>query len=153
MNKLLIAHRGLIDGPNSELENHPNHIKMQLDNKISCEIDVWYCNSSWWLGHDLPKYSIDINFLKQENLWIHAKNLDALYNLRKLGVNYFWHQSDDYTLTSFGYIWAYPGKELTEMSIAVMPEYISDEYWYKCIQSDCLGICTDYVNKLKSEIA
>ena len=26
-------------------------------------------------------------------------------------LNYFWHQTDDFTLTSHGYIWTYPGKK------------------------------------------
>ena len=34
----------------------------------------------------------------------------------------FEHQEDDVTLTSEGYIWTYPNKQLTDNSIAVLPE-------------------------------
>lgn len=33
--------------------------------------------------------------------------------------NCFWHQEDDYALTSSGYIWTYPDKLLTDKSIIV----------------------------------
>jgi hypothetical protein len=42
-------------------------------------------------------------------------------------LNYFFHQEDDITLTSKGYIWAYPGKQPIKNSIAVMPELNKDD--------------------------
>ena len=30
--------------------------------------------------------------------------------MSKMNCHYFWHQEDDYTITSKGIIWAYPGK-------------------------------------------
>jgi hypothetical protein len=56
-------------------------------------------------------------------------------------MNSFWHQEDDYTLTSHGWIWCYPGKTvpLSYRTIAVMPE-LYDTDWTKFG-----GICSDYV--------
>lgn len=59
--------------------------------------------------------------------------------------NYFWHQEDDVTITSIGYFWTYPGKQLTKNSIAVMPEtkdFIEINNAY--------GICSDYIEKYKN---
>jgi hypothetical protein len=58
-------------------------------------------------------------------------------------LNYFWHQEDDVTLTSKGYIWAYPGKQPIKNSIAVMPELKNDNL------SECIGICSDNISNYK----
>jgi hypothetical protein len=62
--------------------------------------------------------------------YFHAKNVQALAELltlsKTLGFKCFFHDTDDYTITSDGYIWAYPGKELVTGSICVMPERASN---------------------------
>jgi len=146
-----IAHRGLTEGPDSTLENRPEQIMKSLAQGYGCEIDVRFINEKWMLGHDNPNYEVSFEFLEQPNLWIHAKNLDALYILgasRKL--NFFWHQEDNFTLTSQGYIWTYPGHELTEDSIMVMPEYV-DSTLYNAYTAECYAICSDYITKIKSQ--
>lgn len=142
----LIAHRGLTDGPDKELENHPAKIINSLNSGLDCEIDVWLVGSKFYLGHDRPTYDIDNDFLMQPGLWIHTKNLEALECLTTSKLNYFWHQTDDYVITSHKYIWAYPGKKLTEKSICVMPEWHDPKF--KNLNTNCYGICSDYVNKI-----
>lgn len=138
-----ISHRGNIDGANKDRENHPDYIKEALDLGFDVEIDVWQIDNKWYLGHDEPQY--DINFeMNDERLWIHAKNVDALSQLHHLmNPNYFWHQNDEYTLTSKGIIWAYPGKPVPFMSrsIAVLPELYSTDI------RNFYGVCTDYVTR------
>jgi hypothetical protein len=146
----LIAHRGLINGPDINLENKPEQIKLALSQGFDCEIDVWFRNSQWFLGHDHPVYKINFEFLEQPGLWIHAKNLDALYVLgADLKLNFFWHQNDNYTLTSQGYIWTYPDLPLTQNSISVMPEWGHSDL--SSYTPNCFGICSDYVGKLASK--
>jgi glycerophosphoryl diester phosphodiesterase len=41
----LIAHRGLTDGPNKDLENSPEQILKAIDQGFDCEIDLWIINS------------------------------------------------------------------------------------------------------------
>ena len=143
-----IAHRGLINGPDVNLENRPAVIEDALRQGFDCEIDVWYKDQQFFLGHDFPDYQVSFDFLLQKGLWLHAKNLDALYVLgANSQMNYFWHQEDDFTLTSQGYIWTYPGKELTSNSIQVMPEW--EDKSLKNINSTCFGICSDYVERIK----
>ena len=39
-----------------------------------------------------------------------------------LDFNFFWHQKDDFTITSQGFIWCFPGRVLDGKAIAVLPE-------------------------------
>ncbi len=143
---LLIAHRGNIYGPNPEWENNPNYIIETISKGYDVEIDVRLIDGELFLGHDEPQYKINMKFLSQicKNAWIHCKNLEALHFFLKMPeFNCFWHQNDDYTITSHGFIWAFPGKKVTNISIAVMPEYAPEFI----ISKEVYGICTDYVEK------
>lgn len=145
-----IAHRGLIDGPNINLENDPDNIYITLSKGFEVEIDVWKINKEWFLGHDAPKYLVSENFLSQWGLWIHCKNIEALRDIHSISLyNYFWHQNDDFTLTSMGYIWTYPRKAITYRSVLVQPEWDVD--WQEQIKFvECAGICSKYVSDIKS---
>lgn len=139
----LISHRGNINGSNTELENSPDYINKALGKLFDVEIDVWNIYNNWYLGHDEPKYHIDSNFLLNKKLWCHAKNIDALYHMKILGVpNFFWHESDKFTLTSSGYIWTYPNCEVTENSIIVMLDESTK------VNPKIYGVCSDFVQKL-----
>jgi hypothetical protein len=147
---IYISHRGNINGKDVDRENHPDYIDEAISNGYDVEIDIWYKESKIWLGHDNPQYEISMRWLNDRKfkLWIHCKNLDAieLINWFKLdmGLNYFWHESDGVTLTSRGYIWAYPGKQPIKDSIAVLPEIYGDDV------SKCVGICSDIIEKYKN---
>ena len=146
---LLIAHRGNITGPNPEKENHPEYIDKAIACGYNVEIDVWDVSGKLVLGHDVPQYEIDMNFLfdRKNKLWCHAKNVDALSRMIVYGekINCFWHQEDDVTLTSKGYLWTYPGKELTQNSICVKPSPNN-------IPTLCAGICDDEIELIAERI-
>ena len=140
----LISHRGNINGPNKNLENSPEYIKKALDQGFDVEIDVWFQDGNYFLGHDGPQYSIIEEFLQNEKLWCHAKNLRALEKmLANSKIHCFWHQTDTATLTSRNVVWSYPGSEAIQGSICVLPE-IS-----KPISPNCVGVCSDYVSAYK----
>jgi hypothetical protein len=140
---ILISHRGNIDGPNEERENSPNYIMEALDMGYDVEVDVWFVENEFWLGHDSPKFKTDYKLLMNDRLWCHAKNLEALFEMKKYAIHYFWHQTDIVTLTSKNYVWAYPGNQKIKGSIAVMPEIYNDDL------DSCMGICSDYIKKYK----
>ena len=148
----LIAHRGLMNGPDVNLENRPEQIFEALSQGYDCEIDLWVIDSKFYLGHDHPDYEIKENFLSQHGLWIHAKNLSALYYLSKTNLAYFWHQNDDCVITSNGYIWTYPDKELTDRSVRLLPEW-KDPGLTTVVNNQCYAICSDYVKAIKEIIA
>ena len=140
---ILISHRGNINGKSDE-ENHPNHIDIALRQGFDVEIDVWKVNQvEWYLGHDEPQYKVSIDFLKNKKLWCHAKNIEALNKMLKHNIHCFWHQKDDVTLTSKGYMWTYPNKMLTDKSICVLPEKNNEN------PKKCFGICSDYIVNYK----
>ncbi|MDB2655838.1 hypothetical protein N9Y52_04930 [Candidatus Pelagibacter bacterium] len=138
---IFISHRGFINGPDKIIENNPKQIKSLLDQKINVEIDIYFYKNQFYLGHDEPVYEINQSFLENDLLWCHAKNNNALEELKKTKSHFFWHQKDDYTITSRGYIWVYPGKPLIKDSICVLPEQHNLDY------SKCYGVCTDNINK------
>lgn len=140
-----ISHRGNIRGREKETENLPRRVEECLEMGFEVEVDVWCVNGDFFLGHDKPEHYVPINFLRREGLWCHAKNSEAFTSLvRDPNVHCFWHQEDDYTITSRGIVWVYPGKSLTESAICVMPElanYSIDE------MLRCQGLCSDNVIK------
>lgn len=139
----LISHRGNINGPNI-LENNPNYIDNTLMIGYDVEIDIWLIDDQIYLGHDKPTYKIEMNWLvdRIDILWIHCKNTNVLELLNECEYkfNYFWHENDAVTLTSHGFMWAYPGKQSIKNSIAVLPEIYNDDV------SRCYGICSDYIS-------
>jgi hypothetical protein len=141
----LISHRGNTKGLSPSLENDPCHLKEVLQAGFDIEIDVWSEKDKFYLGHDYPQYSVNIEFLKNEKLWCHAKNLQALEVMLGEGVHCFWHQEDNYTLTSKGYIWTYPNKPICKNSIIVCKNLKETQYYANL---DIAGICSDYVGAL-----
>ena len=155
---ILISHRGNLQGPNKSRENSTSQIDLVLSLGLDCEIDVWIINKEIFLGHDSPMEMVSLEWLiaRSSRLWIHCKNLDSLefFVNSSLSLNYFWHQNDDYTLTSRGFIWAFPGKPLSSSSILVLPELEMDTSrdYLEFNQCSFIGICSDYVQKIKVRI-
>lgn len=149
---LYIAHRALLNGK-KDGENHPEQIKYCLEHNLAVEIDVWYQDDSFWLGHDIPLHRIDVDFLHQPGLWIHCKNIQAIQLLQHYpDMNYFAIDKDDFTVTSKNWVWlsptyqnSYPG------AICVMPE---DPRWKFSADRllDFAGICSDNVYYYKDYV-
>ena len=136
-----ISHRGNLKSKNKKLENQPDYIKRALSLDYEVEVDVWFYKNCFFLGHDRPQYKINKKFLKQKGIWCHAKNLQALSELKKIKAIYFWHQNDDYTLTSNGFFWTYPGKKVCSKGISVLPEWKGEKY----LKNKISGICSDRI--------
>jgi hypothetical protein len=142
---VLISHRGNINGKNIEMENHPSYIDSALEQGFDVEIDIRYIDGDLYLGHDTPDYPITLTWLEErgDRLWIHCKNHQAVEHLHQTDLNWFWHDVDDMTLTSHGFIWAHPKIQPPKNSISVMPDNFN---WNL---SECLGVCSDYIEKYK----
>ena len=145
---ILISHRGNINGRVESLENNPSYVDLAISNEYDVEVDVWYLEGVLYLGHDKPQYGVDFRWFRDRlsKLWIHCKNVESILYFKECGYefNYFWHQEDDITLTSKNNIWTFPGKKLTNRSIAVLPESIKD--WEL---TECFGVCSDYIKNYK----
>lgn len=136
-----ISHRGNLKGPEPDLENEPGYIQDALDAGFDVEVDVWYINEKFMLGHDAPVYNVNLNFLLDSRLWCHAKNPEALEAMLKAGIHCFWHENDERTLTSRGVVWTYPHKQLVNHSVVVI---LDKELNYEYV-SRAVAVCGDYV--------
>lgn len=149
--KHYIAHRGNLDGKIPEKENHPEYIVAAILKGYEVEIDVWYQNKNWYLGHDGPVYPISYNFLDTWGtwLWVHAKSYGTLQHLCrtvKTRLNYFYHTDEHYVITSQNWIWAYPGEYGESNTICVLPETTSKTP-EQIAKFD--GVCSDYIEQYK----
>lgn len=146
---IFIAHRGCTLGP-SNYENHPDFIKSALSLNFDVEIDVWFIDNKYILGHDKPDYEVNTSFLEKPHLWCHAKNIEAITSISaNPKIHSFFHDKDDVALTSRRYIWTYPGKSiLNSNAIAVLPERVSN--WDISLSG---GICSDYIEEYRRKYA
>lgn len=136
-------------GSNKEKENHPDYLLEAIALGFDVEVDIWFCyncslsNGMFYLGHDEPQYPIDNLFIEKikPHAWFHCKNLDALNRISEFDdINYFWHQNDDFTLTSKGYIWTFPGKKISNKSILLTKNINDIEL------KNCAGVCSDHIS-------
>ena len=142
----IIAHRGNVDGP-SILENSPSSICYAIKSGFDVECDIRFINGDIYLGHSKPEHKIDVDFLHEisSNAWVHCKNLEALHFLSDFKeLNIFWHQEDDFALTTSKHIWTYPYNKLCKKSIMVMPPDSS-----VITDFDIFGVCTDYPYRIR----
>lgn len=138
-----ISHRGNLKEKDTSRENKKSSIEECLSLGIDVEIDIWFFENKFYLGHDSPEEVIDIKFLENSSLWCHCKNKKAVFELIKnKNVHCFWHENDKYTITSKGFIWAFPGEEVTENCICVTPEY---HQYNDCDLKKAYGICSDKI--------
>jgi hypothetical protein len=142
---ILISHRGNVNGPNPDFENHPTRIKNAISCGYDCEIDIWIVDNKLYLGHDEPTHLIDIGWLHalKDKLWIHCKDLNTLskFNTYYNQFNYFFHDSDLGILTSHSYIWSIHN---VKNGVLVMPEVFDTK-----VNEYTLGVCSDYIEDYK----
>lgn len=153
---IVISHRGNLNGPDEQRENTPSAINEVIEMGHLCEVDVWKIDDNLFLSHDFPNEeleSIDFEYFRtrRSNLIIHCKNIEALQFFQgrhEESFHYFWHENDQYTLTSYDWIWAYPGKNVLKdersIAVAVMPEIVNGFE-----VNNFNAVCTDFVNKYK----
>lgn len=143
---ILISHRGNIDGSKPEYENKPSYIVQAIESGYQCEIDVWFVDGKFLLGHDEPTYEFPFELIEKyyNKLWLHCKDMASLSKFNqidKIGcyLNYFSHDKDMGVLTSKGYIWS---TELYDGGILVMPEVFNKEPL-----DTTLGVCSDVISR------
>jgi len=139
----IIAHRGLMVGPDPEAENKPDTLDEALSYGLDVEVDVRLIRGELLLGHDESTLVCPSWLYDDKRVWFHAKNTDALVYLNSRGKRVFYHTDEDVVMTSKGELWALPGKGFSG-SYIVLPERYGD-----IVPAGALGICTDYAIKYK----
>jgi len=151
---LIISHRGNLEGENESTENSPSQIETAINFGYDVEIDLWLIDNDFMLGHDKPEHPISLDWLvsNEKFLWVHCKNFEAIDYLSKnqINLNYFFHDSDDLTLTSRNFMWIYPKKTYSNNSVIVCKDY--DEFT-NYLKKPPLGVCTDNPHLLKKLIS
>jgi hypothetical protein len=139
----LISHRGNLNGPNKDLENNPEYLNKAISLGYDVEVDTWYLNHKIYLGHDFPQHEVDEDYIRSisDKAWFHCKDFGAIefFSSNKHEYNYFWHESDKFTLTSKGFIWTYPGEQTSINSVIVDLSPDAKQ------NNNCYGVCSDYV--------
>lgn len=139
-----IAHRALVAGPDHEKENNIQTIHTRCQQGLSSEIDIWFHEEEFWIGHDAPRERVTLEFLTSEFLWIHAKNGEAFYKLqaisneRGLGLRIFYHTQEHYALTTVGDTIILPGVPDIDGFCYMMPEMD------RVIPTVAAKICSDF---------
>lgn len=147
-----ISHRGNLDGKNPSRENAPDYVEEALKKGFDVEVDLRFHLGKMYLGHDLPQYEISDDWISRHssNLWVHCKDSDSLGHCINNGYHCFFHNIDAYTITSRGFVWAYPGMSISSrLCICVMPE--NKEGSVGLLMHDYYGTCSDVIQQMESE--
>lgn len=134
-----------MSGPEVELENTPVHIDAAIAAGFDAEIDLWGKQGGLFLGHDGPDHSVTMEWLEQRanSVWVHCKNAGAISAVGQSDLNWFYHNQDDYTLTSKGFLWAYPGRELPQTKVVAL--HFGKDFNYNRSLYGAHAVCGDYV--------
>ncbi len=139
---LIISHRGNLEGRDPATENTVEQVQKALDLGFDVEVDVWWVNGDFFLGHDTPDEQVLPEYLANEHLWCHAKNVEALeHMLERPDIHCFVHDRDKYAATSQGYIWTAVRSSAGNRVVVVANDMTHTD--------DVYGICTDYPRRLE----
>jgi hypothetical protein len=77
------------------IENNPEKLLSLIEEGYEIEIDLWYRDNNFFLGHDFPEYEIEESYLENSEFWIHCKDADTLefMNQKKKHLNYIHYQN------------------------------------------------------------
>jgi len=152
----LISHRGNLNGPSRSTENSPKQIDVCIDLGYDVEIDIRFCGDRFYLGHDFAENPVDRRWLENraDRLWVHCKDACSLDLLSNSYLNCFWHDKDDYTVTTCGYVWAYPGKRIISNCVLCLPENVKpvDDSTWDWKNNASFAVCSDFIQKIKEAI-
>lgn len=137
----LISHRGNTLGRNIFEENTIPYINKAISEGFEVEIDLWYVNEKYYLGHDSAENEISISELQKDKVLVHCKNVECLMQLKE-EFNCFFHESEKIVLSSSGDVILHVDYGTLESAIAIVPER-------NCAKKEdllkCSGVCSDYI--------
>lgn len=153
---IVISHRGNLTGPSSKentLEAWKEFCELKITKNVVtyCELDLWYHNGTYWLGHDQPVQGIDSGLLWDMAIVWHCKNFAACKHLSwQSEGHFFFHEDDPYTITSKGWVWAAPGQQVNESTVIVCKDLESTIKTVR--EGKAMGVCTDYFLQALEEV-
>ena len=168
----IISHRGRgirarPEFPFAPLDNYPSQIDFILrETQFDIEVDIRTGkDGNFYYGHDSCKNLVSDSverLLNNPRLWLHCKNIQTFTYFAAHGkqqCNYFFHETDDATLTSNGLVWVHPTAidryadwYLDKVVICandILPGELILDYISITDLQMCHGICTDYPEAIK----
>lgn len=141
---LIISHRGNQTGRQESEENSPNYIREALRSGFYCEVDFWVQGSALKLGHDKGQFLIDAFWISDftNHLIFHCKNEEAIDFCDRNNLHWFYHKNDEYTITSKGWVWGYPGSKpvTSKFVILDLDDHLTGNFG---ISKNVYAVCTD----------
>ena len=146
-----LCHRGNYETKFVPDENRPDIVDRRIRDGYGVELDLWFRDERYWLGHDEPQYQISFEWLlyNLSKKYIHCKDGPTFeHMLLRCGregysPNLFYHTNEDYALTTRGDVICHPGKALLEGSINMMPEMGSAKP--KEEREKAFAVCSDAI--------
>lgn len=98
----IYSHRGNLEGPDPEWENHPSKFEQAFREKFYVMADVTGKDGALYGG---SVHLISFDFVQQHKyqMIFRATNFEAIKLLRQRDVHYFYLDSDAYSLTSWNW--------------------------------------------------
>lgn len=109
MKPIFIAHRGNTHGAQPTFENQISYLLDARAQGYAVECDIQVYQDNLYLGHDEPQQSFPVELMGDNKVICHAKTPEAFQILLDMRQHCFYHENDQVTLTSQGYIWCFPG--------------------------------------------
>ncbi len=145
----IISHRGNLFRPEPEYENTVENIE-DLDFYCPIEIDVWYIDGKYLLGHDRPNPNeeVSLEWLEDHDLYVHAKNKECFEVLSgNPEVRVFSHDEEESTVVSDGTIWCHSKfPVISERNVLTYLGGVTSflhEFGEDTLDK-IFGVCTDY---------
>ena len=156
MKKILISHRGNLNGRIPERENTSEYIIEAIQAGFNVEIDVRMHKGILHLGHDKPEEIVPFTFFLEplkDFIWFHCKDYESLLFLmqeKKYTYKCFIHDKEPCTFVSNGMLWVHPNfqtmaKMKTHRSIVMHPVNLHKAYVGYC--ADNIAEIRDIINK------
>lgn len=157
---ILISHRGNISGRKPELENSPGYILEVLRQGYMVEVDVRWSEVGLFFGHEPGKFSYPVDEVQlmtfepyAKDILFHCKNIEAFRKFQGSDWNFFFHDREDYALSSKEWIIShsklgnsYYFDDDTKGTVLMLPEIHGLS---KDAVKDCAGVCSDIISFYK----
>lgn len=149
----IYSHRGNLSGK-SPRENEPAFLQDCIAAGFHVEVDLWFVDGAYFLGHDGPEHPIDLKDFDREEVIFHLKSphLPALRHADAFAID-----NDRYVLTLRGLLWTNFGQPTNPQGVMCSPELVGDPTpipdFVRAIRQDAAGICTDYPLLVRDALA
>ena len=96
-------------------------------------------------------YEVGLQWLlsRNQDLWVHCKNLQASQQLVNRDIRYFCHTSDPYTIVSPKHLWVHD-LDLALDTTCVIPLMTMEDLDSFDFTNKIYGVCTDYPNHIRN---